>query len=122
MKQFLYPLVIVSGLLIVDGAKADETEKWCVVSKAQAVEIIQTLANQGADVETLSGKQAQDYLQAVRNYTDIPELPGVDVVIATIEGNAAAAFTFKGEFTCGRVIMKWHVHKEAIRAAKGSAI
>lgn len=121
MNRFIALLALVSGLLLVE-AKADETEKWCVVPKAQAVEIIQTLANQGGNVETLKDKQAQDYLAVIRNHTEIPELPGVEVIVVTFEGQAAAAFTFKGEFTCGRVVMKWPVHKEAWKAAKGVGI
>ncbi len=118
MKTFIAALAMLSALLISDS-RADVTKEWCVQPKENATPEIALYLSKGLPVETLNEFQSQAYIKAARNFIDIPEFPGVTLVIAEVPGLGARAFFFKGENYCARLTLPWKSHEYAMKKAKG---
>ena len=122
MKNFLASLAIVSALLIADS-KADETDKFCIYPRAQALEVIEdAVKTHGFKMIVLSGPKAIAYYNDIREAASGPILSGIELIIVYNPGKAAAVFAMKGEFRCGHTMVTWPLHLRAINAADRASI
>jgi hypothetical protein len=123
MKQFFAALAMVSALLIVDSPKADETDKYCIYPKAEAVALLEQMRKEhGYKIVELKGVRAQAYFNVIREAASAPDLPGIELLILYNEGVAAFVVAVKGEFRCGHTAVNWPMHRAGMVAADRSSI
>jgi hypothetical protein len=122
MKQFFAALAMVSALLIVES-KADETDKYCIYPKAEAVALLEQMRKEhGYKIVELKGARAQAYFNVIKKAADAPDLPGIDLLIIYNEGVSAFIVAIKGEYRCGHTAVNWPMHKAGMVAADRSSI
>lgn len=120
MKR-LFAVLTILGFLIVP-ARSDETAKWCDQPASAAIPQIEEFLANGLPVEALNEYESQAYMKAARKFLEIPELPGVTIVVASVPGKGARSFIFKADKFCARLTMPWDSHVYAMKLAKGSKI
>lgn len=117
MTRFIALLAIVSGLLIADS-KADDTDKFCIYPRSEALEVIERgVKEYGFKMIVLNGPKAQAYYNEIRPYADGPDLRGISIIILVNQDKAAIAFAMKGDSRCGHTMVTWPLHQRAIIAA-----
>lgn len=122
MKKFIASLAIVSALLIADS-KADETDKFCIYPREQALEVIEdAVKTHGFKMMILKGPKALAYYNDIREAASGPVLSGIELIIVYNPGKAAAVFAMKGEHRCGHTMVTWPLHMRAINAADRASI
>lgn len=119
MKQFFAALAMLCALLILDpGPKADETAKYCIHPKAEAVALLEQIRKEhGYKIVELKGARAQAYFNVIKDAAQAPDLPGVELLIIYNEGVSAFVVAIKGEFRCGHTAVSWPYHKAGMIAA-----
>jgi hypothetical protein len=119
MKSFYVALALVVGLLLPERSFADATGKFCVYPKADAVEMLDKMQKEhGYKIKVLKGLAAQAYLDVLRQFTEIPELPGIELHVIYNEGAGAFVVAIKGENRCGHTAVSWPIHNKAMIAAE----
>lgn len=121
MTRFIALLAVVSGLLLVES-KADDRKEWCIHSKQEAVEQIFGFAQQGAEIEAIEGLQAQTYLGLLREQVEVPNLPDVTIVFATIPGRFVVGIVFSDTHRCGVFRLSWASHVIFLKKSRGETI
>lgn len=122
MTRLLALLAIVSGLLLVES-KADETDKFCIYPREQALEVIENaVKTHGFKMIILKGPKALAYYNEIREAASGPVLSGIELIIVYNPGKAAAVFAMKGEHRCGHTMVTWPLHMRAINAADRASI
>lgn len=121
MKAFFALLAMVSGLILADSAKADDTKQWCVTDRKAGEDIIAKIAEQGFPVRELDATHTAIFLSHVNSQgfiSGMPSLPGVTMKVLVNPGLMIWGFIFKDDKWCARIQLGWEDYQTIVQAMR----